>query len=198
MKTPSGLKKADTVAVNITKYFSYLGGVAVGVAMLISVIDIILIKIFNSSFPSAHEWVTYLNIMMVFPALAYVELDRGHIAVNFMDNIFPDGLRKGIRIFSRLLAVALMGFITYRGAVLTMDKFASGESSSANAFAVLSFKTWTFAALYTVSCGLFTLSFVWTLVREFTGMSILDTKQEDESENEPGKEPEIEEGGESV
>ena len=176
------LAKADKTIFKISKWISYAGGVAVCAIMLIAVIDVILAKFFKSALPSATEWITYLNVLIVFPPLAYVQLERGHTNVELFNRTFPPLVLKIIRICSLILAAAVMVFLAWLGFKMTVAKFISGESSSSDAFAVLAFKIWIFGAVYTVGCGLCALSFLWSLVREFAGLSILDhTKPAEDS-----------------
>lgn len=168
----SGLKKADRAVFKITEWASWIGGIAVGLAMLISVVDVILIKVFGSAFPSAHEWVTYLNIAMIFPALAFVEMDRGHTDVRLFDHVFPPIVTRIIRIFSLVLATAVMAFLTWRGFSYMLTLMETGEMSSTYAFQKLMFPLWPFALIYALGSGLCCIAFAWTTVRVCTGMSV--------------------------
>lgn len=176
--------KADKVIFKISKYISYAGGVAVCAIMLIAVIDVILAKFFKTALPSATEWITYLNVLIVFPPLAYVQLERGHTNVELFNNKFPPLVLKIIRICSLVLATAVMAFLAWLGFKMTVAKFLSGESSSSDAFAVMAFKIWIFGAVYTVGSGLCALSFLWSLVREFTGLSIFERAKPAEASSE--------------
>ncbi|MCD7817870.1 MAG: TRAP transporter small permease, partial [Lachnospiraceae bacterium] len=151
--------------------------------MVIAVVDIIMAKIFQAALPSATEWITYLNVLIVYPALAYVQLARGHTRVDMFDKIFPPIVKKIIRILSFILAVAVMAFLTWRGACLTITKLATHESSSMDASAIFAFQIWVFSAIYTIGCGLCTLSFVWSILREFMGLSIFEKKIEEKKED---------------
>jgi len=174
-KQPSEkLRKADKTVFNISKYFSYLGGFAVILALLMSVIDIVLVKVFSSSLPSTNEWVTYLNLAMIFPGLAYVELERGHTDVRLFDNKFPPIVTRIIRIFSLLLAAGVMLFLTWRGFICFQTFLKNGDMSSTNAFQPLAFKIWIFALVYFLGNLACFLSFVWTIVRVVTDMSIFN------------------------
>ncbi len=171
---PAWLQKCDRGMLKIMKWISYAGGFAVIVVMLMSLIDVILAKFFHSALPNATEWVTYLNILIVFPPFAYVQLERGHTKVDLFDGKIPHAMEKAIRVFSLILATAVMAFLTQRGYVVTVEKFLSGESSSVDAMAKFAFKTWIFGAVYTVGCGLGTIAFLWSVIREFTGLSIFE------------------------
>ena len=178
---PAWLLKIDRGYTKGMKLLSYIGGGAVMLVMLISIVDVLLAKFFHSALPSATEWVTYLNIVIVFCPFAYVQLVRGHTKVDLLDGKIPHWLSKGIRVFSHILAVGVMGFLTWRGWVVLLQKIASGESSSVDVFAKMAFKIWPFALIFTVGCALGTLAFLWSIVREFTGLSIFEP-QEDEAE----------------
>lgn len=189
---PRGLLKFDRAAFKVSKWCSWAGGVAVIIVMLVSVIDVIMAKIFKASFPSATEWVTYLNILIVYAPLAYVELERGHTQVDILSGRVPKAVTKGIRIFSLFLSVAVFGFLTYTGTKLLLKQIASGESSSADAFAILAFPLWLFGAIYTLGCLLATISFILTIIREFTGInahndSISETNSSDNANYKEGE-----------
>lgn len=171
-KARRGLKKADRAICKVMECTSWVGGAAVALAMLISVADVILIKVFGSAFPSAHEWVTYLNIAMIFPALAFVELDRGHTDVRLFDHVFPPIVTRIIRVFSLVLATAVMAFLTWRGFTYMMTLMKTGEMSSTYVFQKLAFPLWPFALIYSVGCLLCCIAFAWTVVRVCTGMSV--------------------------
>lgn len=168
----SRLKKIDHRLFKVTEYASWIGGIAVGLAMLISVVDIILIKVFGSAFPSAHEWVTYLNIVMIFPALAFVELERGHTDVRLFDDVFPPIVTRIIRIFSLVLATLVMGFLAWRGFAVMINMYRTGEMSSTYAFQLLRFPIWPFAVIYALGNVLCCIAFAWTIVRVVCGMSV--------------------------
>lgn len=81
-KKPSpALVKADGIVYKALKYFSYLSGIAVLAIMLLAFADVISSKVFGKAIPSATEWITYLNVVVVLPTLAYIQLDTGHINV---------------------------------------------------------------------------------------------------------------------
>lgn len=176
---PIWLQHVDQTMLKIMKWVSYAGGFAVILVMLISLVDVILAKLFRTALPNATEWVTYLNILIVFPPFAYVQLERGHTKVDLFDGKLPHVTEKTIRVISLLLATAIMAFLTQRGWVVTMAKFASGESSSVDATAKMAFKIWIFGVVYTVGCGLGTIAFAWSVVREFMGLSIFEKKPVD-------------------
>ena len=182
--TPAWLIKLDRGMMNTMKYVSYAGGVAVILVMLISLVDVVLAKVFHTALPSATEWVTYLNILIVFPPFAYVQLERGHTKVDLFEGKMSSGLSMFIRVVSLLLAAAVMAFLTWRGGVVTMEKFLSGERSSVDAMAKMAFDIWIFGVVYTIGCGLGTISFLWSVVREFIGLSIFEPKAKGEGEEE--------------
>lgn len=173
---PEWLKRFDQAMLKIMKLVSYAGGFAVILVMLISLVDVVLAKFFRTALPNATEWVTYLNILIVFPPFAYVQLERGHTKVDLFDGKLPHVTEKTIRVISLLLATAVMAFLTQRGWVVTMAKYASGESSSVDATAKMAFKIWIFGVVYTIGCGLGTIAFAWSVLREFIGLSIFEKK----------------------
>lgn len=179
----SRFERIDAVVLKISRWISYLVGAAILVIMLLALVNVIVTKLFKFSVPSSTEWITYLNILAVFPAVAFVQLDRGHTRVDLFDNRFPPFLQKVIEIFSDLLGMALCGLISWRAFVLFQDQLRKGTMSSSSALTKGAFPLWPFSLMLSVFCALWLLAFGWSIVRAIV------RKTPSGPENEKGGDP---------
>ena len=191
-KEPSpGLRKADRWILKISRVISYLVAAALLAIMVLAFCDVIAAKFFKTAIPSATEWITYLNVLAVFPAVAFVQLDRGHTNVDFLNHYYPKWLQKGIRVFGHLLGVGVSFVIAWKGFETTASMLAKHEMSSSSTLVRGAFPLWPFCGAMSVCCVLLGLAFAWCIVREFTGLPLFSPppgKQEPEEPEPPAEE----------
>lgn len=183
------LIKADRLVYNLMKWFSYISGGAVLAIMLLAFADVASTKIFGKAIPSATEWITYLNVIVVLPTLAYIQLDTGHINVELFGKMGRVS-RKIIRMVGNLLgfgASALLGWYSLQLMATYLEKRTMSSSSALTAGAFL---LWPFVAVFALGFVVFALAIVWSFVREFTGLEIVNNPME--------MGPYTEEGGEET
>lgn len=158
-------ERTDRVVFRVTKWISYLVGAAILAIMLLALVNVLVSKIFKFSVPSSTEWITYLNILAVFPAVAFVQLDRGHTRVDLFDNKFPPLVQKIIEIFSDLVGMGVCALISWRTFILFEDHLQKGTMSSSSALTKGAFPLWPFSLMLSVFCALWFLTFGWSIVR---------------------------------
>ena len=161
----SRFDRIDRIMLKISRYISYLVGAAILIIMLLALINVIVTKLFKFSVPSSTEWITYLNILAVFPAVAFVQLDRGHTRVDLFDNRFPAAVKKLVEVFSDILGMGLCGLISWRAFVLFQDQLRKMTMSSSSALTKGAFPLWPFSLLLSFFCVLWLLAFAWSVVR---------------------------------
>lgn len=170
-KSMATLKKIDKTFLTVCRWISYLVGVALLAIMILAFADIIAAKFFKSMVPSATEWITYLNVVAVFPAVAFVQLSRGHTNVDFLSEYLPKIVQKGIKILGHLLGALVSFLIGWYGFVNMAGKYQKHEMSSSSALTKGAFQVWPFCLIMSVCCMLLALAFLWCIVREVTGLS---------------------------
>lgn len=175
-------ERIDQVVFRITKWISYLVGAAILVIMLLALVNVLVSKIFKFSIPSSTEWITYLNILAVFPAVAFVQLDRGHTRVDLFDNRFSPFVQKIIEVFSNLVGMAVCGLISWRAFILFQDHLQKGTMSSSSALTKGAFPLWPFSLMLSIFCALWLLTFGWSIVRCFVRRAPTNTEISDPSE----------------
>ena len=175
-------ERIDQTVFRITKWMSYLVGAAILVIMLLALVNVLVSKIFKFSIPSSTEWITYLNILAVFPAVAFVQLDRGHTRVDLFDNHFSPLVQKIIEIFSNLVGMGVCGLISWRAFVLFQDHIQKGTMSSSSALTKGAFPLWPFSLMLSIFCALWLLTFGWSIVRCVVRRSSTNGEIPDKSE----------------
>ncbi len=76
---------------------------------------ILLRFVFNVSTIWQTEAVTYLMIAATLVGLPYVQLQRGHVNVDLIPGLLPEGLRKALAALALLASIAVMGVMFWYG-----------------------------------------------------------------------------------
>lgn len=163
-ETCAWAKKVDKIVFRAMWGVSILSGASLMLVALICTIDALGAKIFSVSVPNGTEWVTYLNIPVVFLAIGFIQVERGHTTVDLISGRFPEVIQKIIRAIGNLLGIFVCAYVGYCSWKLTLDKIATSAKASSAAGAFL---VWPFALVIAVGFLLLMLAFVWTLIREF-------------------------------
>lgn len=162
MKVNIKAEKIDKVIFKIMYAVSICAGLALMIAAVLCSVDSISTKVFSWSVPNGTEWVTYLNIPIVFLAMGYIQVERGNTVVDLVSNKFPKALNKFVQILGCLLGVGISVFLMYCEYTLMVTKFSSGTRASA---AAGSFVVWPFALIITLGYLLVAVAFLWSIFR---------------------------------
>ena len=167
VKPASTFDKIDRVVSNCVKYVSYLGAAALFIVAAIATVDAIATKVFGHPIRNVTEFVTYMNVPVVFFCIGFVQLDRGHTHIDLIYRRFPMIVHRIIHIVGYIVGAAVCGFAGWRGMVLALQKlntmtYASGPTS---------FLIWPFVVCIGVGYLVLTVSFLWCIPRELKGRS---------------------------
>lgn len=157
-------EKIDKVVYKIMYIVSLFAALSLVIAALVCTVDSLSTKIFSYSLPNGTEWVTYLNIPIVFLAIGFIQVERGSTTVDIVSQKFPAGLKKVLEFVGYLLGFVISGFMTYCEINLTITKIATGAKSSA---AAVAFHVWPFALTIAIGYGMAAIAFLWCLFRMF-------------------------------
>ena len=102
----------------ITGWYVIVAEIAAAIIMLLSVADVIGAKVFNQGIPSATELIEQLNVPLVFGAVAFVGLERGHIRIDTLDAHISSPVRHLLKILSHVVEMLVCAFLTWRTYVL--------------------------------------------------------------------------------
>jgi len=81
--------------------------------LLVIVADVIGIKIFSKPVPGGIEIVSFLSVVAIAFAVAYTQVMRGHVAVDFIVEKFPRRAKLIIDAVTTLCGVSLMAVLAY-------------------------------------------------------------------------------------
>lgn len=167
-KTPlTTYDKVDAVITKFVKFVSYLGALSLIVVAVIATADAIATKVFGSPLRNVTEFITYMNVPVVFFCIGFVQLDHGHTHIDLVYKHFPKIVHKIIHITGYVLGTAVCGFAGWRGVVLTVQKFQTMSYASGPT----SFLIWPFVVCIGVGYLVLAISFLWCIAREVTGNS---------------------------
>lgn len=155
-------EKIDKVIFKFMYGVSFLAGLSLILAAVLCSVDALSSKIFSFSIPNGTEWVTYLNIPIVFLAMGFIQVERGNTTVDLLSKKFPPVFQKIIQIFSCVLGFAISAFLAYCEFDLTLDKLTAGTKASS---AGHSFVIWPFALVIAIGYALVAIAFLWCIFR---------------------------------
>ena len=178
-KKHSALLKIDRVIYRCMWAVSILSGICLIITAFLCTGDVLASKIFNTSIPNGTEWVTYLNIPVVFFAIAYIQMDRGHTVVDLIYRKFPKGMQKVIKLAGDVLGTAVCFFSGYCAFNLTANKLSSHakSSSASNAFSI-----WPFVLVIAIGFVLVGIAYAWCIIRDSILFDVLQKGSESEVE----------------
>jgi len=125
-------QKIDSILTKIISWYVIVAEIAAAIIMIISVADVIGAKFFGLGIPSAIELVEQLNVPLVFGAIAFVAIERGHIRIDTFDAHMSTAVNNLLKILSRIVEMAICGFLSWRSLILVQDmieKFARSTGS---------------------------------------------------------------------
>jgi TRAP-type C4-dicarboxylate transport system permease small subunit len=146
----------------VTRWLSYLAGLALLTVVVVCVLDVLGWKLFGKPIPSSTDFIQYMNVALVFLAVAYVQTDRGSTAIELLQHRLPLWLRVTIRTFSYFLGFATCMFVVYRGWFNLVDQWTTHDVAAG----VWKFPLWPFQMCLLVGCFFLGLGFVVTGIRD--------------------------------
>ena len=151
----------DTGITKVATWCVFVAVFCIAVMMLLGVMDVIGDKFFARGIPSALEFIAQLNVVIVFLAVAYVVLERGHITMNVIENRISKRLNNVMRLVGYFLSILFCGFIGWRSLILVQRLIESAVPNSGQ----IRFPLWPFASALFFGCVLMTIAFILVAVR---------------------------------
>ena len=153
----------------VTKWSVIVALLCAAFILVVSVIDVIGSKFFNWGIPGAVAFIEELNLVMIFMAVAYVQLSRGHISVNVFAKRLSSRTNHALKLAGYILGMFASGLVSWRAVVLTQTMI---ELSSTKA-GLVKFILWPFPLAIVVGFGLLALAFLITFIKGIaTGLEL--------------------------
>jgi TRAP-type C4-dicarboxylate transport system permease small subunit len=165
MQVKGKLLIVDASLTKVISWFVIIAEVSAAIMMLILVADAISAKLFDAPIPSAAELVTEMNVILVFGAVAFVVLERGHIRIDALDPHLSKLTNYILRLVSHILSILVCGFMSWRTFFLVQEMM---ETKICNA-GLIQFPFWPFAVAVFLGFIFFTIAFILVLCRTITG-----------------------------
>lgn len=163
-KTYKWAEKVDKIIFKSLWGVSVLSGGSLLIVAILCTVDALGAKIFSHSIPNGTEWVTFLNIPVVFFAMGFIQVERGHTTVDLLSAKFPPIVQKGIRIVGDAIGILICFYVGYSEITLTVDKYGTLARASSSS---TSFLVWPFALIIAIGFFAVGIAFLWCLIREF-------------------------------
>lgn len=154
----------DNIITRSAKWFVYVASASAGVMMAIAIIDVIGSKFFNRGILGTGEMIEELNIILVFMAMAYVQVDRGHIRISIIENVLAPWVSHVLRMFGYLLGIFIFAFMSWRSLVLLQKHVVTLATKEG----AVHFLLWPFSFAMTMGLILLTLVYVASFIKGFT------------------------------
>lgn len=164
MKSCKWAEAVDKVVFKFMYGVSILAAIALILTAVLCTVDSLSAKILSYSIPNGTDWVTYLNIPIVFLAMGFIQVERGNTVVDLVCSKFPKGMQKVVQVFGYLLGTFISGYLAVCEFDLTGQKLATGAKASA---AGNSFVVWPFALIIAIGYLLVAIAFIWCIFRVF-------------------------------
>ncbi|MCX8032165.1 MAG: TRAP transporter small permease [Thermoleophilia bacterium] len=156
--------RLDSWYTRFTRWLSYLAALSLGAVAIICFVDVIGWKFFGWTVPSAQSLIKHLNLVLVFLGVAYVQMDRGSIGIELLQNKFHRVGKLVVRMFGSLLGIGVCSFAAIRGwayAAELMKEHAVAEG-------LWRFKLWPFQVVLVIGFAALALAFVFAIARDLT------------------------------
>jgi TRAP-type C4-dicarboxylate transport system permease small subunit len=113
---------------SIAKRFDVVAGIAVFAMMSLTCVDVIL-RLFRKPIPGSYEIVSLLGAIAVSFAIAHTSVERGHVSVSLIVQLFPRRVQRIVESVIAVLGIVLFGLIAWHSILYGMDCQRAGEVS---------------------------------------------------------------------
>ncbi len=112
----------------LSRYLFAVAGAAIVAMMLLTCADVVL-RLFRRPIPGTYELVSFFSAVSVSFAMAHTSVQRGHIAVSVLVQLFPPRLQALIDSITTSLGSALFALIAWRSFLYGSSLRQAGEVS---------------------------------------------------------------------
>jgi len=123
------IDRLEKFANSFSNWLNWVAGAGLVVMLGLVVADIIGIKLFNNPIPGGIEITAFLGVVVTAFAIAYTQVLRGHIEVEFVVMHLPKRVQAVVHAFVCLLGLALFIFLAWRSVDYGLSLQATGTVS---------------------------------------------------------------------
>lgn len=159
-KTESGLSLSNKIMV-------YIASTALFGMMMVTVVDVVGRYAFNHPIKGAYELVGFLLVVAGPWAIAYCQLQKAHVRVDFLFQRFPQKMRIFLTSFTYLVGLAAFSVLTWR-VVLLGNYYLS--LTTGNRTDTLGIPIFPFVILLAIGTGMMALVLLFDLAHSLSGV----------------------------
>ncbi len=112
-----------------SKWLNVIAGFGMFYVFIVSFADIIMNKVFKNPLNWAFDSISLLAVVAIAAAIPLVQINRGHIEIEFVEKRFNHIWRKIIALFINSLGIILWGIVAWRSFLYGKDILEAGEVS---------------------------------------------------------------------
>ena len=118
----------ERIATDLARKLYWVAGAAIVAMMLLTCADVIL-RYFRRPIPGTYELVCFFGAVAVAFAMAHTSVERGHVAVSIVVQLFPKKIQDLIESITNSLGFVLFALIAWQSMIYANDLHAYGEVS---------------------------------------------------------------------
>ncbi|MBA7698203.1 hypothetical protein ES703_106878 [subsurface metagenome] len=123
------IERLEKFAHSSSNWVNWVAGVGLVAMLCLVVADIIGIKLFKHPIPGAIEMVAFLGVVVTGFAIAYTQVVKGHIQVEFFVMRLPKRAKAGVIALVSLLGMVLFGLLAWQSYEFGRTLQVTGEVS---------------------------------------------------------------------
>ena len=162
MRDRNLLVSTEAAITKIIRFFVILSAASVGAMMVFAVVDVVGSKFFNWALKGAAEFIEELNVLLVFLAIGYVELERGHIRIAVFEKFLFKGVIHILNLFRYLIGMLVIGILSWRTLIFGQKMLAAGVAKNSP----IDFPIWPSAMVVFLGFAFLTSAFILLFVKE--------------------------------
>jgi len=118
----------ERISKGLAKRLYWVAGTAIVAMMLLTCADVVL-RYFRMPIPGTYELVCFLGAAAIAFAMAYTSVEKGHVSVRFVVELFPHKIQGLINGITSGFGLFLFALIAWQSAIYANELRLSGEVS---------------------------------------------------------------------
>jgi TRAP-type C4-dicarboxylate transport system permease small subunit len=168
----------ETFMLKIDNIGVWISSICLFVMMFIGVADVICAKLFNFGIPSVYEFMAVLNVPLVFLAIGFVTLERGHMTINVIENKTSEKTKAIMNLNGIILSVFISAFMSWRSIVMFIQHITCATENQGS----VRFPLWPVSLSIVIGCILLTIGFCLVLIKDIWAFKAVPDTQRKKNE----------------
>ena len=122
------MNSIERISCGLAGKLYWVAGASIVAMMLLTCADVVL-RYFRRPIPGTYELVCFLGAVAVAFAMAYTSVEKGHVSVSFVVNLFPQRIQGLIESITNSFGLFLFALIAWQSVIYANELRLSGEVS---------------------------------------------------------------------